>query len=87
MSAASGKSHTAPPEESLESALKKLEEILGRMENGELPLERLITEFETGADLVRFCREKLDAAGRRIETVIQKLDGSEEIEAVEEADF
>jgi exodeoxyribonuclease VII small subunit len=56
-----------------EKALKELEEIASRLEDGELGLEESIKQFEKGMNLARYCREKLDEAERKIE-ILQKGD-------------
>jgi exodeoxyribonuclease VII small subunit len=74
-------------EQNLESALRELEAILARMDKGDLPLDQLITEFENGAELVKFCRGQLDTAERRIEAVLKKLGGTDVIESLPEGEF
>ena len=64
-----------------EKALEKLEEIVGRLEDGELGLEQAIGEFEKGMKLARFCHDKLEEAERKIE-ILQK-GGSGSIEKKE----
>jgi len=56
-----------------ESALKDLEEIARRLEDGSLGLDESITEFEKGITLARFCHRKLEEAERKIE-ILQKGD-------------
>ncbi len=50
-----------------EAALESLEEIVGAMENGELPLDQLIERYEEGMKLVKLCQEKLAEAEQKIE--------------------
>ena len=52
---------------SFESALKELEKIAQRLEEGNLGLDESIAEFERGTRLARFCHEKLEEAERKIE--------------------
>ena len=52
-----------------ETALKQLEEIVQRLERGEVPLEESITLYERGNALKRICEGKLEAARTRIETI------------------
>jgi len=63
-------------EKSFESQLKELEEIVGKLENGDLPLEESLRLFELGVKLSRQCRERLDSAERRIEVLIKDTDGN-----------
>ncbi len=50
-----------------ESALGELEEIVKKMEEGDLTLERSMELYERGLQLSRFCHSTLEAAERRIE--------------------
>ncbi|HQM90944.1 MAG TPA: exodeoxyribonuclease VII small subunit, partial [Syntrophales bacterium] len=50
-----------------EDALAKLEEIVRKMEQGELTLDESLASFEEGIRLSRLCAGKLDEAERRIE--------------------
>ena len=59
----------APPDTSaltFEKALEELEALVGRMEDGRLPLEESLAAYQRGADLLRFCESKLSDAQARI---------------------
>lgn len=58
---------------SYEAALQELEELTGRLESGQLPLDQLLSGYQRGAQLLQFCRERLEA----VETQIKVLDGTE----------
>jgi exodeoxyribonuclease VII small subunit len=58
-----------------EEALKRLEQIVGRLEAGELALEEAIELFEEGMRISRFCGRKLDEAERRIEVLVKNAKG------------
>lgn len=58
-----------------ESAMKRLEEIVKTLENGELPLASLLEMYEEGVKLQNFCHGKLDEAERKVEILIQKSEG------------
>ncbi len=58
--------------ENFEEALEKLEKIVREMEAGEMPLDAALIAFEEGIRLIRFCSGKLDAAGRRVEILLEK---------------
>jgi exodeoxyribonuclease VII small subunit len=60
---------------SFEEALKKLEEIVQRLERGELTLEESLTCYEEGIRLSRFCHGKLEEAERKIETLVKDARG------------
>ena len=63
-----------------EDALSKLEEIVGKLESGELSLEESLAVFEEGIRLSRICAKQLDAAERKIEILIKGEDGQLQIE-------
>ncbi len=68
----------APPEEPpFEVALKELESIVETMESGELPLEDLLTKYETGSRLAQQCQRQLAAAEVRIQQLEQSLTGDQ----------
>jgi exodeoxyribonuclease VII small subunit len=59
-------------EAKFEEALAKLEEIVRKMEQGELTLDESLASFEEGIRLARLCARKLDEAERRIEILLKK---------------
>jgi exodeoxyribonuclease VII small subunit len=65
---------SSEPLESLpfEDALKRLEDLVGRLEHGELSLEAALAAFENGVQLARRCAADLDAAERRIEELVRR---------------
>ncbi|TVP89919.1 MAG: exodeoxyribonuclease VII small subunit [Thioalkalivibrio sp.] len=54
-----------------EAAMESLEQLVARMEAGDLPLEESLREYQRGMELVRSCQEALDEAQRRIDSVIE----------------
>jgi len=58
-----------------ETALKKLEEIVKKLENGELSLDSALALFEEGIKLSRFCHAKLEEAERRVEILLKSDSG------------
>lgn len=65
------------PSQDFESTLKELEEIVERLEQGDLPLEEALSEFETAVKLVQLGQEKLQKAEQRIQILLQKDEHSE----------
>jgi exodeoxyribonuclease VII small subunit len=59
-----------------EVSLKKLEEIVKRLETGSLSLEDSLKAFEEGVKLSAFCSGRLDDAERRVEILLKQKDGS-----------
>lgn len=68
-----------------EGALKRLEEIVSKLEAGELSLEDSVKLFEEGMEISRFCGKKLDDAERRVEILLKRADGELSEEAFESA--
>ena len=60
---------------SFEDAAEKLESIVEAMESDDLPLEKLLVQYEQGAKLVKICEGKLDMAEKRITQLEKDLDG------------
>ncbi len=65
-----------------ETALKKLEEIVKELEEGELSLEKSLESYEQGVRFARFCNAKLNEAEARIE-MLQKNESGEPVEDAE----
>ena len=57
--------------ENFESALKKLEETVEKLEEGTVPLNEALATFESGIHWSRECKKFLDNAGHRIETILK----------------
>lgn len=65
----------AKKKEKFEEALQKLEAIVAKMEEGDLPLEEALKAFEEGVRLATFCTSKLDEAERKVEKLIRDQGG------------
>ena len=63
-------SKKAPSELSFEEAVKRLSEIVQKLERGDLPLEESLMLFEEGVNLSRASQEKLDSAQKRVEELL-----------------
>ena len=64
------------PELNFEQALRALEDIVHKLENGEAPLDESIALYERGNQLRALCQQRLDAAKARIEAITLGPDGS-----------
>ena len=51
---------------SYEAALQELEQLVGLIESGQLPLEQLLTGYQRGAELLKFCRDRLEAVENQV---------------------
>ena len=56
---------------SFEESLEKLEEIVNKLENGDVPLDDAIEEFKNAMDLVKICNDKLNSAEEAIAKIVQ----------------
>jgi len=68
---ATASKHSSAPA-SFEAALQELEQLVARLESGELPLAQLLTQYQRGAELLTFCRDRLEA----VENQVKVLDGT-----------
>ena len=57
------------PPASYEAAMEELERLTAQIESGQLPLEQLLSGYERGAELLKFCREKLQAVEEQIKVL------------------
>ena len=64
---------------SFEEAMNRLEEIVRRLESGDVPLDDSLGLFEEGVKLVKQCNGMLDAVQKKISLITEK--GEEEIDA------
>jgi exodeoxyribonuclease VII small subunit len=79
-----GKADAAPVEGlSFEAALRELESIVGRLEQGEVDLEDSIALYERGQALKAHCDQKLKAAESRLEKIVHGAGGPVGSEPVE----
>jgi len=63
------------PKERFEDALNKLEKIVSKLEEGEIPLDESLKLFEEGIRLSRFCNQKLDEAEKKVEILLKGKNG------------
>lgn len=64
---------TAPSSQpvSFEEAMAELQQLVAKMEAGELPLEESVAAYKRGSELVKFCAAQLD----KVETQVKALEG------------
>lgn len=58
--------------QSIESLLHKLNEIVESLESDELPLEESLKQFEQGIALTKACQETLEASEKRINQLLSQ---------------
>jgi len=70
------KTESAIEDLSFEAALKELEGIVSRLEQGEVDLEDSIVLYERGQALKGHCEKKLKAAESRLEKIVHGANGT-----------
>ena len=67
-----------------EEAIEELEEIVHKLEEGGLPLEKSLDKFSRGIKLIKYCNEKLNETEKKIEVLIKEDEEIKEIVPFEE---
>lgn len=68
---------------SFEEAMKELEEIVMKLESGDVPLEDALKQFQTGMALSKYCQDTLSNAEQTLTKMIgpnnevQEFEGNE----------
>lgn len=57
----------APVADSYEAALQELEQLVAQLDAGQLPLDQLLARYQRGAELLAFCRDRLQAVEQQIQ--------------------
>ena len=73
-------------EPKFEEAMELLEDIVERLERGDVPLEESLEAFERGVGLVRLLHGRLDAVQTKIDELTQSDDGRVERRTVDAGD-
>jgi exodeoxyribonuclease VII small subunit len=55
-----------------ETAMRDLEQLVERLEHGEMPLEESLAAFERGVMLTRACQTALKEAEQKVEILLKK---------------
>jgi exodeoxyribonuclease VII small subunit len=68
------KKETAPEAKNIkfEEALKRLEKIVQKLEDGDVPLEESLSLYEEGIALYRLCSGRLEEAKKKVEILTKK---------------
>ena len=56
---------------SFEAAQDELEQLVSRLESGDMPLAQLLTQYQRGAELLKYCRDRLEAVEGQIKVLDQ----------------
>lgn len=52
-----------------EDALSELERLVQAMESAQLPLDQLLSSYQRGAELLTFCRARLEAVEQQVKVL------------------
>ena len=69
MEKSSPPSAPAAPPASYEDALAELDALVASMEAGQLPLEHMLESYRRGAELLAFCRSRLEAVEQQVKVL------------------
>lgn len=69
-----------------EEAMLKLDEVVQKLETGDVPLEDAITLYKKGMELSAYCHEKLQDAEKQLITIIDKDDNEVDFDPTKGAD-
>ena len=58
-----------------ETAMRQLEGIADKMENGELDIDSLCEQLKTAQKLIKMCKDKLSATDKEIKAVLEDKEG------------
>ncbi|MCK4306746.1 exodeoxyribonuclease VII small subunit [candidate division WOR-3 bacterium] len=58
-----------------EEALKRIEEIVGKLEQGDVSLDDSLKLYEEGQSLIKFCREKLTKVEEKVRELVHTEKG------------
>ncbi|MEI7887030.1 MAG: exodeoxyribonuclease VII small subunit [Actinomycetes bacterium] len=68
---------TVPPEElGFTAAMAELDQIVASLESDTLDVDALADQVTRAAELVDWCRTKLDATRYQVEKIVERLDGA-----------
>ena len=56
----------APAPASYADAVQQLEQLVSGLESGQLPLEDLLGQYQRGTELVKYCRDRLQAVEEQV---------------------
>lgn len=68
--ASSTRSRLAAPV-NFEASLTELEQLVAQLESGDMPLEQLLGGYQRGAELLKFCRDRLEAVEGQVKVLDQ----------------
>lgn len=73
-------------EMTFEAAMKQLEEIVKKLEAGDVPLEKAISYYQKGMDLAKICHQKLTSVQKQMTTILNEHGELDPFNIQEESD-
>lgn len=64
----------AKKEQTYGEAMQELQDIMFRIENDELEVDILLEEVKKAANLIKFCKEKLQKTNTEIQKILDKME-------------
>ncbi|MDE0837767.1 MAG: exodeoxyribonuclease VII small subunit [Kiritimatiellae bacterium] len=64
------KSDKVPASMTFEKALSRLDTLVSEMDGGDLSLDKMISHFEEGQALIKFCSTKLNEVEKKVEILV-----------------
>ena len=55
-----------------EEAMQQLEQIVAQLEQGDVPLEEALSQFQKGVQLSKLCRDKLENAEKTLTKIVDE---------------
>ena len=62
-------------EKTFETSMRELEEVVGKLENGDITLDDSLKLFEQGIKLAKACQKKLDEAEKKVKILTADSNG------------
>ena len=64
---------TVDPSSGFEEKIRRIEEIVNKLESGNVTLEKSLELFEEGSILIRSCEEQLDTAEQKVSLFVKAM--------------
>ena len=71
---------------SFEDAMSRLDAIVAKLEEDNLPLDEMLARYEEGVALARYCGEKLEAAEQKVRLIAEKAEGRVTLEEFDDSE-
>ena len=70
-------------EKTFEEAINQLEEIVTKLEDGDIALEESIKLFKKGMEMTKLCKSKLDAAETQLKKLVKDDEGNFQLDLLD----